>query len=266
MIVYDGIKSDFIYSVENDTIADEIRDNILRKMGRHTPENEFKSWVNSMEYMYKAMNDPEIPFDAGIAIEFNIPQTAKRVDFMISGYDENGNPGMVIIELKQWSKLEKVDKSDSLVETYTGNALRKVVHPSYQAWSYAQLISDYNTAVQDDNVRLEPCAYLHNYYRKDNDPLDDSQYDAYTSQAPAFTNGQIPGLRAFIKRCVRKGDNKEVLYRIDHGKIRPSKSLQNAVASMIKGNKEFIMIDEQRVVYEEIIKLSEKCCSDRCFR
>lgn len=182
MIVYDGIKSDFIYSVENDTIADEIRDNILRKMGRHTPENEFKSWVNSMEYMYKAMNDPEIPFDAGIAIEFNIPQTAKRVDFMISGYDENGNPGMVIIELKQWSKLEKVDKSDSLVETYTGNALRKVVHPSYQAWSYAQLISDYNTAVQDDNVRLEPCAYLHNYYRKDNDPLDDSQYDAYTSQ------------------------------------------------------------------------------------
>ena len=262
MIVYDGIKSDFIYSVENDTIADEIRDNILRKMGRHTPENEFKSWVNSMEYMYKAMNDPEIPFDAGIAIEFNIPQTAKRVDFMISGYDENGNPGMVIIELKQWSKLEKVDKSDSLVETYTGNALRKVVHPSYQAWSYAQLISDYNTAVQDDNVRLEPCAYLHNYYRKDNDPLDDSQYDAYTSQAPAFTNGQIPGLRAFIKRCVRKGDNKEVLYRIDHGKIRPSKSLQNAVASMIKGNKEFIMIDEQRVVYEEIIKLSEKCWKD----
>lgn len=262
MIVYDGIKSDFISSVENDTIADEIRENILQKMGRHTPENEFNSWKNSMEYMYKAMNDSEIPFNAGIAIEFNIPQTAKRVDFMISGYDENGNPGMVIIELKQWSKLEKVDKSDSLVETYTGNALRKVVHPSYQAWSYAQLISDYNTAVQDGHVRLEPCAYLHNYNRTDNDPLDDEQYDAYTSQAPAFTSGQIPKLRAFIKKCVRKGDNKDILYRVDHGKIRPSKSLQNAIASMIKGNKEFIMIDEQRVVYEEIIKISERCQKD----
>ena len=266
MIVYDGIKKDFINSVENDTIAGEIRDRILQKMGRHTPENEFKSWVHSMEYMYKAMNDPEIPSDAGVAIEFNIPQTAKRVDFMISGYDESGNPGMVIIELKQWSKLEKVDKSDSLVETYTGNAFRKVVHPSYQAWSYAQLISDYNTTVQDDNVRLEPCAYLHNYERQDNDPLDDRQYEAYTSQAPAFTNGQIPLLRAFIKRCVRKGDHKEVLYRIDHGKIRPSKSLQNAIASMIKGNKEFIMIDEQRVVYEEIIKISEKCRNDHMKR
>ena len=262
MIVYDGTKQDFLNSVDTDSIAEEIRENILRKMGRHTSENEYRSWVNSMQYMYNTMNDPEIPCDAGVAIEFNIPQTAKRVDFMISGYDENGNPGMVIIELKQWEKINKVEKSDSLVETYTGNALRKVVHPSYQAWSYAQLIADYNTAVQDDKVRLEPCAYLHNYKRSKNDPLDDSQYAPYTSQAPAFTNGQILRLREFIKKCVKKGDGREILYRIDHGKIRPSKSLQNAIASMIKGNEEFIMIDEQRVVFEEIIRLSEKCQKD----
>ena len=262
MIVYDGIKSDFLNSVLNDSIAEEIQKNIFQKMGRHTPESEFNSWVNSMQYMYNTLCDTEIPSDAGIAIEFNIPQTAKRVDFMISGYDENGNPGMVIIELKQWSDLKKVKKSDSLVETYTGKALRKVVHPSYQAWSYAQLISDYNTAVQDDRIRLEPCAYLHNYKRHANDPLDDAQYDAYTSQAPAFTSGQIPALRQFIKKCVKKGDQKEILYRIDHGKIRPSKSLQNAIASMIKGNEEFTLIDEQRVAYEEIIRISEMCQKD----
>ncbi|MCR5279027.1 MAG: hypothetical protein K6E19_06260 [Lachnospiraceae bacterium] len=39
--------------------------------------------------MYKDLNDRDIPEDAGIAIEYNIPQTAKRVDFMISGYDSN---------------------------------------------------------------------------------------------------------------------------------------------------------------------------------
>ena len=64
MIVYDGTKQDFLNSVDTDSIAEQIRDNILRKMGRHTPENEFKSWVNSMQYMYNTMNDPEIPFDA----------------------------------------------------------------------------------------------------------------------------------------------------------------------------------------------------------
>lgn len=262
MIVYDGLKRDFLYSVENDTIAMEIERNILEKMGKHTVANEFRSWDNSMQYMYKVMNDPEIPADAGVAIEYNIPQTSKRVDFMISGYDINGKPGLVIIELKQWDKLEKVESTEALVETYTGGAVRKVVHPSYQAWSYAQLISDYNAAVQDQRISLVPCAFLHNYIRKENDPLDDDQYKAYISEAPAFTKGQVSDLRTFIKRCVKKGDHKEVLYIVDHGVIRPSKSLQNAIASMIAGNEEFVMIDEQRVVYEEIIKLSAKCQKD----
>ena len=262
MIVYDGVKSDFLHSVEADTIALEIQQKILEKMGKKTVANEFLSWENSMQYMYKVMNDPEIPEDAGIAIEFNIPQTAKRVDFMVSGYDSVGNPGMVIVELKQWSKLEKVENTETLVETYTGNALRKVVHPSYQAWSYAQLITDYNSAVQDRHIHLAPCVFLHNYFRTDNDPLDDDRYEAYTSEAPAFTKGQVGDLREFIKKCVKNGDKKEVLYMVDHGAIRPSKSLQNAIASMIKGNEEFIMIDEQRVVYEEIIKLSTKSQKD----
>ncbi len=262
MIVYEGLKKDFLQSVEGDTIAMEIAKNILEKMGRHTADSEYRAFDNSMQYMYKVMNDPDIPLDAGVAIEYNIPQTAKRVDFMISGYDLSGNPGMVIVELKQWSELSKVENTDALVETFTGGAVRKVVHPSYQAWSYAQLISDYNAAVQDGNVSLVPCAFLHNYIRGDNDPLDDVQYENYTSEAPAFTKGQVSDLRDFIKRTVKKGDRKEILYLVDHGAIRPSKSLQDSIASMIEGNEEFIMIDEQRVVYEEIIKISTKCQKD----
>ena len=265
MIVYDGLKSDFMKSVEGGLIAQEIEQNILNKLGRHTVANEFTSWENSLLRMYMVMNDPEIPADAGIAIEYNIPQTAKRVDFMISGYGDDDRPGMVIVELKQWQKIEKVEATDAvveMVETFTGHAVRKVVHPSYQAWSYAQLISDYNANVQDRDIKLAPCAYLHNYFKRDNDPLDDKQYDLYTNAAPAFTRTQAKELKDFIKKWIKKGDKKEVLYLVDHGKIKPSKSLQNSIASMMAGNKEFTMIDEQRVVYEEILKLAEKCHKD----
>lgn len=261
MLVYEGVKTDFIDSVENDLIADQIKQNIFNKMGRHTTDSEYGSWSRSLEYMYKVLNDKEIPDDSGIAIEYNIPQTAKRVDFMISGYNENHNPGMIVIELKQWQKLEKINDT-SLVRTYTGHANRDVVHPSYQAWSYTQLISDYNAAVQDQSIELKPCAYLHNYLRRDNDPLDDEQYAEILNEAPAFTKGQVHDLRKFIKSFIKIGDNKEILYEVDHGKIKPSKSLQNSIASMIRGNKEFIMIDEQRVVYENVIKLSEQCQKD----
>ena len=121
MLVYDGTKSDFLRSVELDTIAYEIETNIYEKMNRRTAANEFRAWENSLEYMYKVLNDEDIPSDAGIAIEYNIPQTSKRVDFLISGYNESNQSNVVIIELKQWDKLTAIDGMDGLVETYTGN-------------------------------------------------------------------------------------------------------------------------------------------------
>lgn len=266
MIVYDGIKTDFLNSCLKDTIAIEIEQNILSKMGRHTPKSEFRSWENSLNYMYKVLSDSEIPDNSGVAIEFNIPQTSKRVDFMISGYDSKGDPGMVIVELKQWESLTAVDGTDgvvdAMVETYIGNGVKRVVHPSYQAWSYAQLIRDYNQEVQDRRIKLSPCACLHNYIRTEIDPLDSPVYEDYLNEAPAYTKGQLYELRDFIKKTVKKGDNKEVLYYVDHGRIRPSKSLQNTIASMLKGNREFIMIDEQKVAYEEILRISRMCQED----
>lgn len=262
MLVYTGIKTDFLRSVEADTIAEEIEKTIYEKMNRHTAQNEFRSWENSLEYMYKVLNDRDIPDNCGVAIEYNIPQTSKRVDFLISGYNQKNQGEVVIIELKQWDKIESVKGKDALVETYTGNALRRVVHPSYQAWSYAMLIKDYNQSVQDNKIQLNPCSYLHNYRRKDNDPLDAEQYQLYLEDAPAFTRGQVDKLREFIKNAITIGDDKENLYSIENGKIRPSKSLQDSISKMLKGNKEFVMLDEQKVVYEEILSASRKSNKD----
>ena len=38
-----------------------------------------------------------IPENSGIAIEYNIPQTSKRVDFIISGCNEKKDTNVVII-------------------------------------------------------------------------------------------------------------------------------------------------------------------------
>ena len=262
MIVYSGDKSSFMHSVENDTIAIEIEEMIHSLMGRKTPMSEFRSWENSLTYMYKVLNVEDIPSDAGIAIEYNIPQTSKRVDFLISGFDEKNTPGVTIIELKQWDELKSIKGLDALVETYVGGGLRTVVHPSYQVWSYAQLIRDYNATVQDEEMAINPCVCMHNYIRHENDPVDDDIYSSYYKEAPVFTKGQISFLRDYIKKSIKKGDNKENIYKIENGKIRPSKSLQNSISSMLKGNKEFVMIDEQKVVYEKILNYSEMCQKD----
>ncbi len=262
MLIYNGTKLDFMRDTENDVLETKLYDTIKQKMNRTTGLSEINSWRNSLKEMYITLNDLEIPQDSGVAIEYIIPQTSKRVDFLISGLDSNDKGNVVIIELKQWEKITAVDGQDAIVETFTGGANRRVVHPSYQAWSYATLIEDYNEYVQDEEIGLYPCAYLHNYPRKDDDPLDAEQYQDILDDAPAFTYGQRELLRKFIKNHIKKGDREETLVRIEHGKIRPSKQLQDSIESMLKGNDEFTMVDEQKVVYEQILETSRECQKD----
>lgn len=99
MLVYDGTKEEILRSVETDTIAIEIEERVYCMMHRSTSRSEFRAWENSLEYMYKVLNDDAIPNDSGIAIEYNIPQTSKRIDFLISGYDLNYKSNVIIIEL-----------------------------------------------------------------------------------------------------------------------------------------------------------------------
>jgi len=256
MLVYEGVKSSFIEDVDLNVITDKIYEKYRSYFGR-TSQNEINSWKNSMQHMRGVLSDRQIPDDAGVAVEFNIPLTSKRIDFIVSGRDETMHDSVVIVELKQWDKCEAVNGRDGIVNTYVGGGYRNVTHPSYQALSYANLIRDFNQTVQDDDINIIPCAFLHNYYLKDNDPICSDLYKEYIDQAPMFGHDDVLKLRNFIRKYVKTGDNKEVLYRIENGKLRPSKMLQDTLAKMLQGNKEFTMIDEQKVIFEEAKSLAE---------
>ena len=62
--------------------------------------SQIRSWENSMEYMYKVLNDSEIPADCGVAIEFTIPTTSKRIDFILTGLNQFQDDSVVIINGK----------------------------------------------------------------------------------------------------------------------------------------------------------------------
>src|SRR5699024_6471420 len=261
MLVYESTKEEFLIDVFDDELTNNIINNFNKKIGS-VNEAEVRSWDNSMQYMYRVLMDPDIPRDAGVAIEFRIPYSSKRVDFLITGKSET-KESVVVVELKQWEKVEKIEGKEAIVKTPMRHGLIETTHPSYQAWSYASLIKDYNETVQQDNINLYPCAYLHNYLIQDpqkpnKDPLLDQVYEYYIDEAPVFIKGDAARLRDFIKRHIKHGDNKETLYKIEKGRIRPSKSLQESLKSMLHGNEEFIMIDEQKVVYEEALRLANE--------
>ena len=255
MLVYEGIKSEFINDVNLNAIVNKIYDRYKKFFGK-TTESQLNSWKNSMQYMRGVLDDREIPDNAGVAIEFNIPTTSKRIDFILSGRDSRNKDSVIIIELKQWETCTAVEGKDGIVSTYTGGGIREVTHPSYQAMSYANLIKDFNETVQLEDIGLYPCAFLHNYNLSINDPINSEQYQEYIKEAPMFGCNDFEKLRDFIKRYVIYGDDRGILYKIENGKIRPSKRLQDSLVKMLQGNQEFNMIDEQKVIYEDAIRMA----------
>lgn len=255
MIVYSKTKLDFQNDIMSNNIGQIILDKFLDVTGKNTGVSEVNSWNNSLQFMERVLNDEAIPGDSGISIEYHIPRSSKRIDFIITGLNPNNEESVVIIELKQWQKAEITEK-DAIVVTRFKHGDKETPHPSYQAWSYKKLLEDYNETVEEESIRLFPCAYLHNY-EMDN-VISNDFYKEYIDHAPLFLRNDALKLREFIKSHVRYGDKNNILYRIDHGRIRPSKTLADQLSAMLSGKDEFVMIDDQKIVFETALQMARE--------
>ncbi|SFL55974.1 DUF2075 domain-containing protein [Pelosinus propionicus] len=252
MIIYQNDAIGFRTAVDENRIADDIELKFQSNYGRKVGDSERDSWAKSLKYMESILRNSKVPDDCGVLIEYNIPSTNKRIDFIISGYDQDGNANFIIVELKQWSVANATDKED-IVTTSIGKKVREVAHPSYQAYSYVKYLSDMNEAIYKDNLKPYSCAYLHNYKRKNSEPLLFEQYKTIIEETPIFFAKDTKKLEEFINKYVGKGNGLDILYQIENGKIRPSKKFVEYVSEIFDGNKVYTLLDEQKVAYESII-------------
>lgn len=211
MVVYSANKQQFTEDVVLNRIETKILKSFQKSLGHGTTMSEIESWRNSMMYMNNILSDSDIPEDVGVSIEYRIPQTSKRIDFILSGKNSSNKSSIVIVELKQWVEVNITDK-DGIVETYLGGAKREVNHPSYQAWTYSALLEDYNETVQEQNIQISSCAYVHNC--KMGNVLLNDFYSTHIKKAPIFLRDDALKLRKYIKDHVKYGDNAEIIYQI----------------------------------------------------
>lgn len=257
MIIYQASKKEFLHHALRDDIEEVMERHYRSATGRGVGQSELHSWKYSLLEMAKVLGDEEIPDDAGVAIEFQLPQSSKRIDFVIAGEDAVSQSKVVIVELKQWSESRRSDK-DAIVWARRGGPAgeREGPHPSYQAWSYAAYLQDFNSSVQDGEMILQPCAYLHNHPR--DGEIDHPHYREHIERAPLFLARERAKLQAFIRSHVRFGDRRRALYAIENGRIHPSKLLADSVRGLLQGKPEFVLIDDQKVVHEALLQAVER--------
>lgn len=262
MIIYLETKEEFLRHVLQNRIDIEIKERFLQILGHGVAAAEMGAWRNSLMQIGIILlaNEQQIPKELGVAIEYKIHNTSKRIDLIFSGKSADEKPAAVIIELKQWEKIETT-VMDGLVRTAVGRKVREMTHPSYQAWSYKCLLEDFNAAVQDEQIRIEPCAYLHNC--TDPSAIRDSRYDYYLKKAPVFLQLESQDMASFLMRCLHKGDRGETIRLIHDGKVRPSRQMAENFEQMVLGHSAFKLIDEQKVVYERTLRLARGLRPDR---
>lgn len=261
MIVYRAEKRTFLHDSDHRSIEDLILAEFQSKTGRTVARNEVVSWRESLRAVAMVLRDDEISDDLGVAVEFVLPQSTKRIDVTLSGLGNDYSKHVVILELKQW-EAAKASSQDGIVMTRLGGAERAVVHPSYQAWSYAAFLEGFNTAVYAGGVKVHACAYLHNYVS--DGMLDGPNYDTYIERAPLFLkgDGERDRLRQYVKGHISHGDGGAVLQELDEAPIRPSKALADYFGRLLAGQPEFILLDEQKQVYEAAIAAASAASSE----
>src|SRR5947209_4273986 len=104
MIIYRSTKLGFLEDVLSNEIEEIIHAEFKHRLNKSVGKAELASWKNSMGYMSTVLSDRAIPDTAGIAIEYCIAPTGKRIDIVISGTDANREHSALIVELKQWSE------------------------------------------------------------------------------------------------------------------------------------------------------------------
>ena len=253
MIVYRSEKNAFLRDVRRGDIDEVILERFKATTGHSVARSEQRSWGNSLQHVANVLDDDSVADDLGIAVEFVLPLSLKRIDVTVAGHTDAGQRRAIIIELKQW-ETARASPRDAIVFTHVGGRERPEVHPSYQAWSYAAFLRGFNEAVYEENqgIGLQPCAYLHNYRR--DSVIDSMHYDAYLREAPLFAKGEGEKLREFIRKYIPRGRGNEVLVALENGRIRPSKALADAVTGIVQGQPEFVLLDDQKAVFEACLE------------
>lgn len=232
--------------------------------------SQYRAWTHSLQYLSRELLMAQIRNDCGVLIEYKLPATSRRVDFIITGHDAEDKPGFVIIELKQWSEAKAVkDKPGVVVANLSGHFVGETNHPSYQAWSYRMFLDNMLDNVQKYHLNSKACACMHNYaYQGPNkDDLAVSPNDNLVRTTPIFGKHNGQELGQFVHNVVGHGNGTQIMKMLADGKVVPSKGLADAVCQMFDEVKSqaFILIDEQKTAYETIMRaVRSKSGPKRC--
>lgn len=260
MQLYVGTSTEFIEDTASHRIAEKLKAAFFAHFRYHPPDSEIKAWQNSLGAISTVMREAPLE-DHGVLLEYQLPLSSRRLDCMVTGKDRNRRANAVVVELKQWEAVYP-SAVDDCVTTFVGGRQRDVLHPSRQVGQYQEYLEDCHSAFAPGAVALGSCAYLHNLRCDLSSELFHERHGALLTKYPLFAGDQAPDLSRYLLRRLAGGEGAPVLTTVLESKYQASKKLLDHTAAMVKGQKVFVLLDEQLVVFNAVLGQVSKNMGD----
>ena len=261
MKLYAGTTEQFVRDAMQHRIAEKLAVEYKAELGHKPGAAEYNSWQNSLTSLGWLVDHAGLK-DHGIILEYQLPLSSLRLDAMLTGHQTTatGPRNAVIIELKQWTDVAASNVPEC-VETFVGHATRRVLHPSVQVGRYQQYLLDTHTAFYEGGIGLAAVSYVHNMDHATGELFAPRHADALKAN-PLFTGDLVDDLADYLLERLDGGDGNTVLAEVLASKYRPSKKLLEHTYQMVKGQTEFVLLDEQLVVFNSVLAAARESFSE----
>jgi DUF2075 family protein/predicted ATPase len=253
MIIYQNTKAGFIEDVDNNVLQPSLENAFKAKTGSIPADRSV--WASEYAQFSGVLRKAEVADDIQVAIEYHVSSIGRnRIDVLLAGNDGKNDNGL-IIELKAWDKADSTEIENMVFAPVGGGKIKQ--HPSLQARQYKGMIMRFNQDILEKGVQMHPSAYLFNLRRRTPEPLEDKRYENLLAESRLFLADDVSMLRHYFEELIPKKATNDVLFLLDQGRWRPADELISRVESMLDGNEEFQLIDEQdeafRIIRHQVL-------------
>ena len=102
MKLYAGTTEHFRADARMHRIAEKLRAEYIVQIGHRPAPSEVASWQNSLMALSMLVDQAELN-DHGVILEYQLGNTSRRLDAMLTGHSPTSAENAVVVELKQWS-------------------------------------------------------------------------------------------------------------------------------------------------------------------
>jgi hypothetical protein len=246
MELWNGSISDFIKEGEAGALTGEMLQ-CFWNYHRYQPNvAETVSWDNSLKALAFVAQEVRSK-DVGIVLEYHLPYTGCRIDALFFGKNAQADNCSTIVELKQWSQASLSDDSFNLIVNGAEH-----LHPSQQAYDYAEHLTEIHSTYSENHIGTAPCSYCHNLTETKSAPFEDARYSELLKMSPLFRKNKEEKFVTFLNYSVGNGNGLNLLDKFLNGRFKPNKKLLNVLESVILKNEQWHLLDNQRLAYNTI--------------